>query len=516
MGWAGSQIHPSRRHVAMPRRWAWLAFEPDDLAPREIKGQSVMVAHHCRLAYSRIRDGRIEHGETMRVTVQELWAAVHWWVPSRGGLWMWTGQPRLAPRGVGLDTAAPEDWGWKRGATRFGDDALHVVWQRLKSRVTLASVQGMIRDWERDGRPWIDAVRDDVLAWAMVVEHEGLGHLRASVGAQAWEAYRARWCDSSMWAGGSEPHRALAREAIAGGIAHVIQRGALPGQWWEIDMSRCYRTVMRDEYLPCRSVSRLRRATMDILRKAVERDCVIAAVTMSDRGFIAAERDEYGRLHWSSGAGYAVLTTPDLIDALEAEAITAVHELCTWTRGRPLRALGQGLEDLESRIPASDPGIIKRQIKLLANAVYGRLAMRDRRWRKHTRVDDTDLDVWSYWDMDGKRYERYRQIGYDVERESQPAEHRWGHAAAAAHIAAYGRARLRRMMDCAGYVNVAYVDTDGVIVNEDGMIRLQESGLWDALNLRIAYTGDVEIRGVRDYSIAGKTVRSGVKEGKVK
>ena len=509
MGWAGSRIKATRRHVAMPRRWAWLAFEPDDVRQETIDDEAVMVPHHCRLSHSRILDGRMIHGDTYRWTPADMWDAFEVWAPPRGGLWIFTGQPELAPRGVGLDVDIAGRHGWKRGHTRFGDETFHVCWTRGKSRVTIASVQGLIRRWEAEGRPWIDAVRDDVIAWAMVVEHQGLGHFRATVGAQGWEAYRARWCDGSLYAGGSDPHKAIAREAIAGGIAMAFQEGKLPGDWYSVDMSRCYRSVMADEYLPMRAVSRLRRPGLPILEKALSRDCVIATVTLQERGLIAAGRDEYGRLHWAGGPGMATLTTPDLIDAFHARAIDSVVEMCTWTRGRPLRALGQGLADLESWIPPDSPGLLKRQIKLLANSVYGRMAMRSRRWRKIDKVDDDGLRAWSHWNMDEKRHERFRQIGPIIEREDAPCEHRWGHAAAAAHIAAHGRARLRRLIDRAGRENVAYIDTDGLVVNEQGLIQLQECELWDDWRLRIDAQGSVCIRGVRDYDIGDKRVQSG-------
>lgn len=514
MGWAGSQILASTRHVALPRRWVWLWFEEADWEERDVDGARIPVAHHCRLAHSHVVDGRMRHGGAMRATPDELWAIFDHWAPRRGNLWVWTAQPALAPWGVGLDCDAAGAWGWTRGHTRWSDDICTVEWRRSKTRVKLATAQGAIRQFDRRGRSWLDAMRDDVLAWATAVEHLGLGRLRATVGAQAWEAYRARWCDGSLWAGGSDAHKAIAREAIAGGIAVALQTGYLPGEWTEVDMSRCYRTVMRDEELPMRAVSRLRRPAVPVLARAVERDCVIATVELTERGWLAAERDEYGRLHWSGGPGLATMTTPDLADALRAGVVAQVHELCTWTRGRPLARLGAGLEALEASLPADLGSVVSAQVKPLANAVYGRMCMPSRRWRQWDRVDDAGLRTWSYWNVPEQRWERYRQIGPVVEREERPGEHRWGHCAAAAHIAAHGRARLRRMVDRAGYVHTAYVDTDGCIVDEEGLMRLQDSDMWDEFNLRIAASGSCDIRGVRDYDIGHKRVKASAQPGR--
>ena len=513
MGWAGSQIRATRRHVPMPRRWAWLHFDSADVEQRDVDGAARPVPRRGLVAHSRIWDGRVQHGEPIQATPAELWEIIDHWSPPRGCLWIWTDQPDLAPWGVGLESDMAGRWGWKRGHTRISDGACHVVWTRSKRKVVLASVQGAIRGWEQAGRPWLSALRDDVLTWAATVEHQGFGHFRATIGAQAWEAYRARWCDGSLYAGGSDPHKTIAREAIAGGIAHAFRTGDQPGVWTEVDMSRCYRTVMRDEELPVRAVSRLRRPGLPVLERALSRDCVIAAVALSERGMIAAERDDYGRLHWMGGPGLAVLTTPDLADAFKARVIDHVIELCTWTRGRPLAALGRGLEDLEVTMPPRDGSLMAAQIKPMANAVYGRLAMRSRRWRKWDTVDDDGLRAWSVWSMEHRRWERYRQIGPVIEREDPPCEHRWGHAALAAHVAAHGRARLRRLMDVAGLAHVAYVDTDGLIVDADGLEYLMECGLWDSWNLRIEAQGDLCIRGVRDYDLGSKHVQSGQPNG---
>ena len=488
----------------MPRRWAWLSFCPEDWSTEIVDEVETPVPHHARVALSRIRDGRIEHGETMRVDVEELWALIHWWVPSRGALWVWTGQPELAPRGVGLDRDVAGRWGWKRGHTRFGSDTCTVHWVRQKSVVRLCSAQGAIRQWEPGDRPIQDAVRDDVLEWAMAVEHLGFGHLRATIGAQAWEAYRAKWCGGQMWAGGSDPHKRIAREALAGGIALDVRRGELDGEWTYVDMSRCYRSIMTAEHIPCRSVSRLRRPHVSVLERAVERDCVIATVDLAERAWLAGERDHWGRLHWAGGRGISTLTTPDLVDALDAGVVRGVLELCTWTRGRPLAALGRGLADLEASLPSGVDSIVRRQIKPMANAVYGRLAMRSRAWKKWDTVDDDGLRVWSHWHADESRHIRWRQIGPTIERESDWSEHRWGHCAAAAHITAHGRARLRRLVKIADREHVAYVDTDGLIVDEEGLIRLQEAQVWDDWNLRVEARGECVIRGVRDGQIGTK------------
>ena len=509
MGWAGRQIKPARRHVPMPRRWAWLHVAPSDITDAIIDGKPARIPARVRLAHTVLIDGRARHGRALLRHVREVWAVIDDWVPRRGRLWIWGHQPDLMPWALGLHLGLPELAGWKREHTRFGSDSCVVHWTRGQSRVVLAFVGGALPWWDDADRGPIRAMRDEMIAWAAQIEHKGLGRLQPSMGAQAWESYRAGYCDGELWAGGSDRHTAIARAAYVGGIAHRWRSGYDARQWYSVDMSRCYRSVMRDEHLPLRSTSYLTFPRLSILQRAVTRDCVVAHVLLSSRGLLAPDRDDLGQLHWDTGKGWATLTTPDLVDALEAGLVDECRAMATWTRGRPLRRWALGVEGLEASARALGGAAAGGRWKWLANALYGRLGMRSRRWRKLDTVDDPGIRTWEHWNASDKRIERFRQIGRIVEHEGQPSEHQWGHPAAAAHIAAHGRARLRRVIDCAGLEHVAYVDTDGCIVTEDGLIALQESALWDTLALRVEASGSIDIRGVRDYDIGVKRVQAG-------
>lgn len=510
MGWAGRQIKPTRQHVPMPRRWVWLHVADDDLGDAIVDGQRRRLPTHVRLAHTLMADGRARHGRPMRRAVRDVWETLDEWIPRRGRLWVWGWQPELLPWALGLHLALAERRGLSRKHTRISSDSFVANWERGDARVVAAHVAGALPGWRDDGRGPIRAMRDDVIGWAAQVEHLGLGRMQATMGGQAWEAYRARWCGADLWAGGSPNHQRMSRDALVGGIAHAFRLGYDAREWFRVDMTRCYRAVMRDEELPLRSVSYLTCPSIPVLTRAVERDCVVASVLLEDRGLIAPERDDVGHLSWLRGRGWATLTTPDLADALALGGVLECSELATWTRGRPLRALARGVQDIERAGKALGGVYDGKHIKGLSNAVYGRLAMRSRRWRKFDVLDDPGIREWSHWDMDTKRHVFYRQIGYEVERESEPTEHQWGHPAAAAHVTAHGRARLRRLIDRAGIGHVAYVDTDGAIVDADGLMLLQESDLWDELELRIDARGAIDIRGVRDYDIGDVRIQSGV------
>ena len=505
-GWAGRRIRPTRAHVPLPRRWVWMAFNSGDVRERG-EGVGGFDVSHVRLAHTHVRDGRARNGQPLRVPRHEVWEILNTWAPPRGNLWVWTCQPQIAPWALGMHLGAPESWGFERGHTVLGADATTATWKRNKAFVRLATVQAAMPRWDRGDGDEIATMRRDVLAWASAIEQHGLGRLRSTLGAQAWESYRARWCASDMWAGGSARHVEIARESYIGGIAAALRTGYLPGEWNLVDMRRCYRRIMAEEPLPLRSVSYLTKPDIQVLRQAVSRDLVIATVDMLDRGWIAPERGARGQLHWERGPGIATLTTPGLRDALAERLIDRVLAMATWTKGKPLAAAARGVEWLE-RLHGRDPeSVVAGQCKGLANAIVGRLGMRSRRWKHWDRATEPAIRVWSNWNEPEQRYDDYRQIGHDIEHQGEATEHPWGHAAAASHVTAYARSRLRRCIQVAGQTHVAHVDTDGLLVHERGLERLADSPLWEDYGMEIRASGSAEVRGVRDFDCGQVQIR---------
>ncbi|GAH53123.1 unnamed protein product, partial [marine sediment metagenome] len=89
--------------------------------------------------------------------------------------------------------------------------------------------------------------------------------------------------------------------------------------------------------------------------------------------------------------------------------------------------------------------------------------------------------------------------------------------AIAAHVTAYARMYLWSLMQQAGYGNYFYCDTDSLIVNEDGLCKLDElitpNKLGGLKKENIAQS--VSIRGLKDYTFGIKNVVKGIRKNAI-
>lgn len=89
--------------------------------------------------------------------------------------------------------------------------------------------------------------------------------------------------------------------------------------------------------------------------------------------------------------------------------------------------------------------------------------------------------------------------------------------AIAAHVTAYARMYLYKLMKIAGKGNYFYCDTDSLIVNERGLkclrLRINPTKL-GSLKIEERYD-HLTIRGLKDYSLPSKTVIKGVRRNAV-
>ncbi|GAH06811.1 unnamed protein product, partial [marine sediment metagenome] len=105
--------------------------------------------------------------------------------------------------------------------------------------------------------------------------------------------------------------------------------------------------------------------------------------------------------------------------------------------------------------------------------------------------------------------EIFKLTGYEESFNSFPA--------IAAHVSAYARIYLWQLMQQAGEGNYFYCDTDSLIVNEVGLCNLQnqiDSNRLGALKI-VETTAQLNIRGLKDYSIGTKQVIKGIRKNAV-
>ena len=155
--------------------------------------------------------------------------------------------------------------------------------------------------------------------------------------------------------------------------------------------------------------------------------------------------------------------------------------------------------------------------KLLLNSLYGKFGQAGRVYNDVGNDDRNIVRVWSEWDADTGTARRLRSFGGVIQEQSSDEESSNSHPAIAATITSAARIMLLKLIRKAGDKNVIYVDTDSLMLNEDGFQALQGSMASGVLGkLKWEWSSeDVVIYGLKDYMVNGKLKAKGVRKNAV-
>jgi DNA polymerase type B, organellar and viral len=152
---------------------------------------------------------------------------------------------------------------------------------------------------------------------------------------------------------------------------------------------------------------------------------------------------------------------------------------------------------------------MKGSLKLCQNSLYGNLGRRGRAWIDTTKWHDAEWGMW---------WGRHPKIGNVVTHRAIYGVHQYLDSglepenscpAISATMFSYSRIALLGLIQMAGWENTHYYDTDGLVVNLEGKIRLQDTHV----NLKLKEEGgDVDIRGIKYYRFGSRWVHAGVPE----
>jgi hypothetical protein len=145
------------------------------------------------------------------------------------------------------------------------------------------------------------------------------------------------------------------------------------------------------------------------------------------------------------------------------------------------------------------------------NSLYGKFGQRGGKWETIGRDDVNVYDYRIVFDDYGNEWKE-RTIAGVVQRREEETNSYNSLVAISAGVTANARAYLYGLMEIAGAYNVYYVDTDSLIVTDDGLERLQgelEATRLGALKVEATFDKLI-IHTLKDYEAGSKVKRKGV------
>jgi len=326
----------------------------------------------------------------------------------------------------------------------------------------------------------------------------GWGRWQDTIGAAAWSMWRTTISKGDLLEHASPSALACESAAIYGGRAEVYYYGPAGADWQSIPMStddggglwpglgeRLYRvdvrsmyaSILRDEVFPARLLHRLRCRSVSALAGAMRGIQVLATVRVRLASPSLPYRDTDGYCQYPTGEWVTTLTHPELRAALARDEVLAVYECWGYAAGRPFSAFARTLLAARAAAVADGDGVHGLYVKLLANALGGKLGATRRGWvSEPDRVCRREWGEWAEVDGDTGQMQRLRGIAGLRQRHVTSPDRRPGLAACYAWLTAYGRTRLSDLMRTAGPGTVLACDTDGFVVTSRGRAALTAAG----------------------------------------
>jgi hypothetical protein len=368
----------------------------------------------------------------------------------------------------------------------------------------------------------VEIIMTAMLNWWDWIERDRLGGFAPTLAGQALRTYRARFMRHDLFAHANKDVIELERSAYYGGRVECWRIGRLPGSWHIVDVNSMFPWVMATMPVAHRYRYTQRRPSLRGLRDTLATHGVVARVRIdTDEPVYPARRalglkvpadlymdllsarqmESATTLIFPVGRFTTTLSTPELEYALEQGHIHSVEHMAVYDTS----ILFSDYVDYfyTQRLNAAAAGDRARVLycKVLLNALYGKFGQRSLHYEDTGTTPDLTPRVTEILDAATGERIRERQFGGVVQRLSDQGEAFDAVASIAGHITAGARMHLWRLAKEAGRHNVAYMDTDSLIVNGEGLALLHDH--MDATRLgalKLERSADYcEVRALKEY-----------------
>jgi len=327
--------------------------------------------------------------------------------------------------------------------------------------------------------------------YAFIDEHR-LGSWGITLPSQAFLAYRHRFMEHDIYIHNDYDVLRLERESYHGGRVEVFKRGEFTdGPFYKLDVNSMYPWAMWSFEYPISLRGTADYFTIKRLRYALSKYCVVADVTLwCDVPYFPSRHD--GRLVYKVGKIRTVLTTPELILALEKGWVEKVHRASWYSKAPIFQGYVDYFYSLKFRYKREGNLVCFELTKLMLNSLYGKFGQRKTNLKALGDCDPWDFSTERVYSLvTGKWGVEYR-FGGKAWFSTKGGESYHSFPAIAAHITSYARLQLYRLVESVKRSNCFYIDTDSLIINEEGYKTLLPF-------IREGELGNLKLEGVATY-----------------
>lgn len=291
------------------------------------------------------------------------------------------------------------------------------------------------------------------------------------------------------------------RLSYFGGRNECMRIGVFKGKIRLLDINSQYPYVMRENSFPIR-VRHIRYPKYPNELEALIKKHTITAKVDLNTDIPAYPVKLNDRTCFPIGSFTSYLSTPELLYALEHDHIRKVHFMLVYDSGKIFRDYVDYFYAQRVKFRTEGNEMYQLFSKLMMNSLYGKFGQTYKDWKKTYLTPKGFPRADFMFSVTKNKRVYFMELNNVVYISETKSESRDSFPAIAAHVTAYARILMQRTLDKVGRDNVYYMDTDSIIVNNKGYMKIKDDtdqlqlGRWSVE----AETNKIEIRGCKDYS----------------
>lgn len=369
-------------------------------------------------------------------------------------------------------------------------------------------------DWFAYCQRDVTVLREAVLKALRWVEEWDLGNWKPTGAGQGWAAFRHRHLTHPILHHGLDAVAAVEREAAWTGRCEAWRHGDLGvGPWHEVDFVSSYATVARDLDVPVRllgrcSPSEARRHLDGREGRAALLHCEVATEVP-----VVPTKGPHG-ICWPVGRFSSWLWDIEAAEVVNTGGGVKITAAWLYDTAPALRQWAMWVLDLLDADAQTLHPLLRLVVKNWSRSVVGRFGSQWRTWEPFGETHGPDVALSLVSDADSGSTARMMTLGGRVLMEGERTDAPDGAVHVMSYIMAAARCRLLAAMRVVGADHLAYVDTDGLLVDTEGLRRIDAAQV-PGLRLKASY-GHVEVLGPRQLVLDGKLRAAGIKKGAIR
>lgn len=358
----------------------------------------------------------------------------------------------------------------------------------------------------------VDILAKFVISYITYISVNELGSFKVTLASQAMTAFRTKFMHTQPYIHNYQPAIELERKAYHGGRVECFRLGKQPRKnWFYLDVNSMYPASMMGNDLPIAFLGMSYDSSIKILKARIKNYYIIADVLIdTDEPVYPYTPDD--KLLFPIGKFRTILSHHELLYALEHNHIKKIYSSAQYKMGSLFEPYVNFFYSEKVKYKELNNKLWAMIAKLFLNALYGKWGQSaphrepygDTQYKGVYREPNYDVDEMLHFQVIawyGKVYKEFKQ-----------GETSFSCPYIASAITAKARMLLWMYIKQAGRNNVAYVDTDSLIVNSRGFRRLLQNVSKDRLGALKLETQSqhFELWGNKDYVFAEDTKHKGI------